>query len=130
MSCYAIIECSKRSLESEQKPKLIEFIENFSNDVLENCEIERTSEMYTWKGTDWIDNIIENNPVIIDGIIDGFENTLNEGFQNYAIEIYFSAGHSVYELCGVYWHLLLDGRDFEQDGPSTDKDQILSLAGY
>jgi hypothetical protein len=122
---------SKRSPGSEQKTKLIEFFENFSNTVLEDCKIDRTSEMYTWNGTDWIDNINENNPVIITDIIDEFENIMIDEFENYAFEIVYEAGNYVYELCGVYWHVVvdkdgdLDYSILEVNGPSTDKAWIM-----
>ena len=131
MSCNVIIECSKRSPGSEQKTKLIEFFENFSNTVLEDCKIDRTSEMYTWNGTDWINSINENNPVIITDIIDEFGDILHDEFRNYAFEIDYYARHFVYELCGVYWHVYVEtdsdlGFDeLEVDGPSTDKDWIM-----
>jgi hypothetical protein len=87
--------------------------------------------MYTWNGTDWIDNINENNPVIITNIIDEFGDILHDEFRNYAFEIDYSSGHYAYELCGVYWLLIPDfdedlgNRSYDVNGPSTDKDWIM-----
>lgn len=133
MICFAIFECAKRSLNSDQKTELIAFFEKFSSEVLQYCEIDKTSELYTWNGTDWINNIIENNPVIIQGILDQFENILADEFKNYAIELDYNSGNYVYELCGVYWHVVVDSNsdldlfEGEVNGPSTDKDWIMDF---
>ena len=132
MNCSAIIECSKRSQDIEHKAKLIEFLEKFSIEVLEYCDIDKTSEMYAWNGTDWINNIKQNNPIITDDILDCFENILNDEFRNYASEKFSIINNFIYELCGVYWHLEIEDNDdgfieFHTNGPSTDKDWIMGF---
>jgi hypothetical protein len=125
MSCNAIIECAKRAVTSDQKENLVTFFENKAYDVLCCHGIPSTSEMYNWKGKDWIKNINEKNPIILDVLLYDFEADLNYEFTEYAIYYDFIAGHQIYELCGVYWKYELE--DGQIDGPTTDKEEIYGL---
>lgn len=133
MICAAIIECSKRAVDSEQKEKLGEFLEKSSITVLEYCKIEETNEMYKWKGTDWIEKINEKNPVINQDILDYFEDLLGDDFRDYAVEKCYDSWNYIYELCGVYWHVQEESGsddDFpnsEVNGPSVDEDWIMDF---
>jgi hypothetical protein len=124
---YAIIECAKRSFDSEEKKKLVEFFNTFRLDVLKYCEIDKTSKMYSWDGNEWIDNIKQDNPIISCDILDYFEDCLNDELENYATEIAYDMGNYLYVLFGVYWHVYLGAEwsDKEVNGPSTDKEWIM-----
>jgi hypothetical protein len=129
MNSNAIIECSKRYDDSENHQKLIDFFDDFKVIVLENLNKGKFHPMDKWSGKDWIKQINEKNPIISLEIYDEFENYLNDEFTKYAIEIKYTQGHFVYELCGVYWILYSSDLEYDNEvtGPSTDKDWIISL---
>ena len=87
--------------------------------------------MHSWKGDEWIVHINKDNPIIDINIIDEFEITLRDHFDEYEIEIYGSMQHYMFELCGVYWRMRFESNgthhEFEIQGPSTDKNYILSF---
>lgn len=122
MSCNAIIECAKRAITSDQKENLVTFFENKAYDVLCCHGIPSTSEMYDWNGGDWIKNLNEKNPIILNDLLYDLENDLNSEFTEYAIYYDFIAGHQIYELCGVFWiYELEDGQIY---GPTTNKAEV------
>lgn len=122
MTCIAIIEATKRALESDHKEKLIAFFEDKSKVVLHHFDIPPNSEMYNWSGEEWIQNLIQENPLITDDIIDDFDIWLNDLYPEYAIYFDFIGGYEIYELCGVFWRV--NPEDREVVGPTIDRDFI------